>query len=87
VKPFSLLIDSTVLEFLQSRSHRVQATLLARMMFIRDYPENSTDVKEFDLSGRLIRTSARGAYAISYWIDDADREVKIVKVQATKLQS
>jgi mRNA-degrading endonuclease RelE of RelBE toxin-antitoxin system len=81
VKPFALLIDSTVLEFLQGLKPREQPSLLVRLMQIRDYPENCTNWEERDQSGRLIRTLIRPDYTISFQIDDADRAVKIVEVR------
>jgi mRNA-degrading endonuclease RelE of RelBE toxin-antitoxin system len=81
VKPFALLIDSTVLEFLQGLRNREQAALLVRMMQIRDYPENCTNRRETDHRGRLIRTLIRDDYTISFQRDDADRTVKIVEVR------
>jgi hypothetical protein len=84
VKPFSLSVEYDALQFLHGRTRREQASLLSRFLHLRDYPENSTDVREIDRSGRLIRTSIHGKYAVSFWIDDADREVKVVEVRRWK---
>ena len=51
------------------------------MLQIRDYPGNLTDYSETDISGREFRINVFGKHAIKYWIDDADRHVKIMQIR------
>jgi hypothetical protein len=51
------------------------------MLQIRDYPGNSADYYETDISGREYHINVFGKHAIKYWIDDADRQVKIMQIR------
>jgi hypothetical protein len=42
------------------------------------YPDTSADFHETERSGRRVEISVFAGYAIHYWIDFADRHVKIL---------
>lgn len=43
---------------------------------------NSTEATEFDRDGRLMHLAIRAEYALVYWIDDADKHVKVMEIHA-----
>jgi hypothetical protein len=41
------------------------------------------DAADFDDTGRRLEIAIIGDYALTYWIEDADRHVKILDIHAT----
>jgi hypothetical protein len=80
--PFRLFLELEVYEYLQSLRREQRAKLLAHLKFIRDYPGNYSDHVTRHSSGRLLSISLTPGHAIFYWIDDADRHVKIIKIES-----
>jgi hypothetical protein len=83
MKPYALFIDYEVFDFM-SRQHRSdQVKLRDRMLKIREYPGNYSDYIEVDSVGRSFHISVKGKHAIKYWIDDADRQIKILEIRSS----
>ena len=80
MRPFSLLIALEVFDFVSMQSRRMQWELRMRMLLIRDFPHNHSDFLEPDSSGRAFNVHLFGRYAIKYWIDHADQQVKIMEI-------
>jgi hypothetical protein len=80
VKPFKLLIDFSVLEYVLSLNRREQFAVRQRILRIQDYPANHADYDEVDDEGRSLHVHIFGNRAIRYRIDDADRHVKILEI-------
>jgi mRNA-degrading endonuclease RelE of RelBE toxin-antitoxin system len=79
--PFRLFIDLEAIEFLQSLKGQQRARLLSHLHAIREYPGNHMHHRKMHSSGRMLGVSLIAGYAISYWIDDADKHVKIMKIE------
>jgi mRNA-degrading endonuclease RelE of RelBE toxin-antitoxin system len=77
---YRLLIANEVLEFLDGLRHRERLLLRARFVQIADFPENFSDFQERDATGRALEVNLCGKYAITYWTDFADRDVKILRI-------
>ena len=80
MKPFALLIDYDVIEFIGGLRRKEQAAVWKRLRQIRDYPHNNSDYSEHDPLGRDIHISVSGKYALKYWIDGADRQIKVLDI-------
>jgi hypothetical protein len=80
VRPFKLLIDFSVLEYVLSLQRREQLAIRQRILRIRDYPANHADYEEIDDEGRTLLVHVFGHRAIRYRVDDADRHVKILEI-------
>jgi hypothetical protein len=80
VKPFALLIDYVVIEFIGKLSRKEQAAIWSRMRLIRDHPYNNSDYSERDPIGRQIHINVSSKYALKYWIDEADRQIKVLDI-------
>jgi hypothetical protein len=75
-----LLIDIEVLEFLRTLRRHDQQELLKRFREIASPPSRFSDFVERDASGRRVEAHVSGKFAIKFWDDFADRNVKILDV-------
>jgi len=41
-----------------------------------------SEATEYDRDGRMMHLAICGAFALVYWIDDADRHVKVMEIHA-----
>lgn len=73
-----LLIDLDVFEFLRGLPRRDQEALLKRFREIAAYPTGFSDFAEPDSTGRQVDVHVPGKFAIKFWHDFADRQVKIL---------
>ena len=48
---------------------------------MRDFPGNYSDFVEVGERGRQLNVCLFGDFQIRYWIDDADRHVKILRIE------
>ncbi len=75
---FGLLIAIEVVDYLRTLRGREQEELLRQFRAIADFPSNYSDYAERDLVGRRIDVHVFRKYAIKFWTDFADRQVKIL---------
>jgi hypothetical protein len=73
-----LLIDLDVFEFLRRLPRRDQEALLKRFREIAAFPGQFADFSEHDNAGRRVNVHVLGKFAIKFWDDFADRQVKIL---------
>jgi hypothetical protein len=79
----SLLIAYVVLELIAKQPRRTQLEIRKRLLDICAYPYNHSDYLEPDDSGRRYHVNLFGDYAISYWVDEADQHIKIMKIRSS----
>jgi hypothetical protein len=51
-----------------------------RRVEIRDFPAHRSDYVEHDAVGREVAINICGAFAIKFWVDHADQQIKILDV-------
>lgn len=73
-----LLIDIEVFEFLRTLKRREQESLLKHFREIAAFPARFSDFVEYDTVGRRVDVHVFGKFAIKFWDDFADRQVKIL---------
>ena len=78
---YRLLIDFEVVEIIQRLPRRLRDDLMMYFQRIRDYPSRYVDYHEQDAIGRRVEISIYGRFAIHFWIDFADRHVKIIALR------
>jgi mRNA-degrading endonuclease RelE of RelBE toxin-antitoxin system len=79
---YELLLSMVVVTFLErlpAKPRRILRDLIER---IREDPLGTSEAKEYDRNGRLMHIALAGEYALIYWVDDADRHVKVMEVHA-----
>ena len=78
---YRLLIDLEVVQTIQGLSKRRRDELLAHFQRIGEFPSRYADYHEQDATGRRVEISIHGRFAVHYWIDFADRHVKILALR------
>lgn len=59
----------------------VRLRMLEHFTKIRSFPGNYSDYHETDDVGRRIEISVYAGWAIHYWVDSADRHVKVLALR------
>jgi len=79
---YRLLISMEVVEFVERLPVRFRKAIRSAFSAIGDDPLGCSDATDYDEVGRLLHVSIAGDFARMYWIDDADRHVKILDVHS-----
>jgi len=79
---YRLLIDLEVIEIMDGLPKRVRKRLLDQLLKIRSFPTNHSDYHEQDAVGRRVEICILAGWAIHYWIDFADRHVKVLALKS-----
>ena len=77
---YRLLIDYEALEFISALKKADQHALRQRLRAIRTDPVGFSDYLERDPSGRPLHVNICAGYAITYWEDFADRQIKVLDI-------
>ncbi|HEX4140087.1 MAG TPA: hypothetical protein VHY09_07045 [Candidatus Methylacidiphilales bacterium] len=81
MKPFELLLAYKVVEFARQLNRSDRNVIEKAFKSLEESPHNCKDLTERHLSGREHFVLYRGKFAIKFWIDDWEREVKVMKIQ------
>jgi mRNA-degrading endonuclease RelE of RelBE toxin-antitoxin system len=79
---YRLLIAMDVVEFLERLPSRTRKSIRNSIAAIGNEPLAMSDAADFDDTGRQLQIAIIGDFALTYWIDDADRHVKILDIHA-----
>ncbi len=77
---YRLLVDLEVLHFSLSLPVSQRRRLFIHFEEIQKFPGNYSDFIDSDDQGRLLQVSLFEDFLIRYWIDDADRHIKILYI-------
>ena len=55
---------------------------MEHILTLRLYPKNASKFKYHDADGRSLDVSVFEEFEISYWIDEADRHIKVLNIEA-----
>jgi hypothetical protein len=50
------------------------------MVLIRNFPYNNADYTQVGPVGRQVHINVSAKYALKYWIDEADRQIKVLDI-------
>ncbi len=78
---YRLLVDLEAIAVLDSSPKKVRQALLDHFVRLRMIPDRYSDFDERDSIGRRIEISICAGFAIHYWIDFADRHVKVLSIK------
>ncbi len=79
---YRLLISMDVVEFIERLPAKSRSPLRSAIVAIGADPRGRSDAHDYDEVGRLMDIAIVGDFALMYWIDDADRHVKILDIHA-----
>ncbi len=71
-----------VVEFVERLPARFRNEIRSSFSSIGKDPFECSDATDYDDTGRLLHVAIIGDFALMYWIDDADRHVKILDIHA-----
>ena len=77
---YRLLIVFEAIEILDGLPRSTRKSLLAQIGRLRSSPKQLSDYGESDHIGRRVEVNVFAGYCIHYWIDAADRHVKVMKI-------
>jgi hypothetical protein len=79
---YRLLVDLEVIEVMDKMPKAQRRRFLALIRQITGaFPSNYSDYHEADAVGRRVEVCILSPWAIHYWIDGADRHVKILAIR------
>jgi len=81
VKRYRLLVDWSVVQQLQSLPPRLQRLAYAVFARLEDVPDAASDFSFADQKGRQLEVFIIEDWAFYYWIDFADRHVKVLALE------
>ena len=77
---YRLFVDLEVIATLSSLPSKTRKHILEHLPRIRSSPDRLSDYHEHDAVGRRVEIAICSGFAIHYWIDFADRHIKILAV-------
>jgi hypothetical protein len=78
---YRLLVDLDVIDVMNHMPKKTRDRLMEHFGRLRQYPDTSADFYESERNGRRVEISIFAGYAIHYWVDFADRHVKILALK------
>ncbi|MEO6739202.1 MAG: hypothetical protein ABIP20_03060 [Chthoniobacteraceae bacterium] len=78
---YRLLVDLEAIAVLDIIPKRVRTRLLDHFVRLRATPDRYSDYHEHDRNGRRVEISVFAGYSIHYWIDFADRHIKVLAIK------
>jgi mRNA-degrading endonuclease RelE of RelBE toxin-antitoxin system len=79
---YRLLISMDVVEFVERLPSRLRRSIRSAIAAIGEDPLGCSEATDHDDTGRVLHIAIVGDFALMYWIDDADRHVKILDIHA-----
>jgi len=81
MKPYKLTIAYEVVEFFRQQSRWDRKILEGAFIALREFPHTNQKLVERGPSGRDFFVYLKDKFAIKYWIDEREREVKIIDLK------
>jgi hypothetical protein len=81
VEPYELVLSETAAMTLATATRSAQRKLAAILDDVRAAPFSAGDLEERDSQGRINEVVVAGDWLITWWRDDAVREVRIVRIE------
>lgn len=82
---YRLLIDLEAIETIDGLPKKSRDQLLGHLQKPRSYPGHYSDYHEHDAAGRRVEICILSGWAVHYWVDFADRHIKVLAIKAADL--
>lgn len=79
---YRLLVSIEVIEFIERLPSKTREPLRRTIHRIGGDPLGRSDAVDHDATGRRMQIAILGDYALMYWVDEADRHVKILDIHS-----
>ncbi len=77
---YGLLVAFAAIEILDGLPQSTRRRLLGQIGRLRFAPEQFSDYNDHDHIGRRVEVNIFANHCIHYWIDSADRQVKVMRI-------
>ena len=81
LEPFEPVLSGKALTFLATLPKRKQRRVVDLLFRLADYPSQPGDYDSVDEAGRKVQHLQIGSFVVSYWPDDAARELRITDIE------
>ena len=78
MKPYQILISLEVVEAIEQLPRKFRLELRSRILDIKQDPLGNSDANEIDSKGRMVEIAIVGHHALTYWVDPADHQIKVL---------
>lgn len=79
-----IVLDEDAMRFVLSASAALRRKLIAQLEYLQSHSFESPDFREQDRSGRWLSIKALRPFLITYWLDGAVDELRIVDVETVR---
>ncbi|MBK8095335.1 MAG: hypothetical protein IPK32_26030 [Verrucomicrobiaceae bacterium] len=76
-----IVLDEDAMRFVLAAPATRRRRIMAQLEFLRNHSSDPADFREKDLSGRWLSVRALSPFLITYWLDGAVDELRIVDIQ------
>ena len=81
MRSYRLLISLEAIEFIERLPKGVRQRLRQRFVAMLDSPATFSDYVQYEPDGRRMDVHVFGPFAIYYWDDFADRDLKVIRIE------
>lgn len=81
MKPYAVVVVGPALPFVRNCPRLTFQSLLRLFDALEKHPHTAPDLAEKSDDGRDLYTRFRRRCAVSYWLDEAAREVRVVRIE------
>lgn len=78
---YRYLVDQSADEFAETLSRRDRRVLRDFFRYLANHPSTTPDQQFVDATDRTTRVNRHDRFVVTYWIDDAAREVRILAIE------
>jgi hypothetical protein len=79
---YRLLVDLDAVEYLHGLNPAQRRRVLEHFQRLREFPTNLSLAERPDAEGKTLHISFFEDLSIYFWLDSADRHVKVVRIEA-----
>lgn len=83
MKP-QIVLDEDAMRFVLAAPSARRRRIMAQLEFLRNHSSEPADFREKDHSGRWLSVRALSPFLITYWLDGAVDELRIVDIQQVR---
>jgi hypothetical protein len=80
MKPYKLVVDYEAIQFMQALPPAGRKDLHQRLVRLREHPHDCRDATVLNRLDRDYFIYAGGRFAIKFWIDEWEREIRVIDV-------
>ena len=80
-RAWKVVVNDKAVEFLLGCRAPARRTVLGFVEKLRNHPQFAGDFVESDDTGRALQVKVHGQFLITFWVDHAVKEIRIVEIE------